>query len=59
MEPKHNVAGWFEVPVENMERAIRFYEAVFDFKLSRNQMDSLDMPLLIDTEGNRIALHSS
>jgi uncharacterized protein len=43
MEPEHNVVGWFEVPVENMERAIRFYETVFDFKLSRNKMDSLDM----------------
>jgi len=27
MEPKHNVVDWFEVPVENMKRAIRFYEA--------------------------------
>lgn len=43
MEPNHNIIGWIEVPVENMERAIRFYEAVFDFKLSRNQMGPLDM----------------
>lgn len=38
-----NVVGWFEIPVENMERAIKFYETVFDFKLSRNQMGPLDM----------------
>jgi predicted enzyme related to lactoylglutathione lyase len=43
MDPKHNVAGWFEVPVNNMERAIKFYEAVFEFKLARNQMGPLDM----------------
>ncbi|MCU0370010.1 MAG: VOC family protein [Bacteroidales bacterium] len=43
MEPKHNVAGWFEIPVTDMERAIRFYETVFEFKLSRNQMGPLDM----------------
>jgi predicted enzyme related to lactoylglutathione lyase len=43
MEPQHNVLGWFEVPVNDMERAIKFYEAVFQFKLSRNQMGPLDM----------------
>jgi hypothetical protein len=40
---KNNVVGWFEVPVENMERAIKFYETVFAFKLDRNQMGPLDM----------------
>ncbi len=43
MEIDHNVAGWFEIPVINMERAIRFYETVFEYKLSRNQVGSLDM----------------
>lgn len=43
MEPTHNVIGWIEVPVSDMERAIKFYETVFDFKLSRNQMGPLDM----------------
>lgn len=40
---KNNVVGWFEVPVTNMERAIKFYETVFDFKLERHQMGPLDM----------------
>jgi hypothetical protein len=40
---KNNVVGWFEVPVENMERAIKFYETVFAFKLDRNKMGPLDM----------------
>jgi uncharacterized protein len=35
--------GWFEIPVVDMERAIAFYETVFNTKLSRNQMGSLDM----------------
>ena len=43
MDVEHNVVGWFEVPVENMDRAIRFYETVFEFKMSRNQMGPLDM----------------
>jgi uncharacterized protein len=43
MEINHNVVGWFEIPVADMERAIKFYETVFDFGLSRNQMGPLDM----------------
>lgn len=43
MSVNKNVVGWFEIPVANMERAIKFYETVFDFKLSRNQMGPLDM----------------
>lgn len=40
---KNNVVGWFEIPVIDMERAIKFYETVFDFKLSRNQLGKMDM----------------
>lgn len=37
------MVGWFEVPVNDMERAIAFYEIVFDLKLERHQMGPLDM----------------
>ena len=40
---KRNVVGWFEIPVLNMERAIKFYETVLSIKLSRNKMGELDM----------------
>lgn len=40
---KNNVVGWFEIPVNNMERAVNFYEKVFDLKLERNMMGPLDM----------------
>lgn len=30
---KTNVGCWFEIPVENMDRAVEFYEAVFMFKI--------------------------
>lgn len=40
---KNNAVGWFEIPVENMERAIAFYEKILDLKMSRNQMGPLDM----------------
>ena len=40
---EHNVVGWFEIPVTDMERAMKFYETVFEFELSRNQMGPLAM----------------
>lgn len=43
MEPKHNVVGWFEIPVMNMTRAMAFYEKVFDLKLERHSLPNMDM----------------
>jgi uncharacterized protein len=43
MEAQNNIIGWFEVPVSDMERAIRFYEEVFAIKMERHQMGPLDM----------------
>ena len=43
MELNANVVGWFEIPVSDMERAIKFYETVLGLKLERNQMGELDM----------------
>ena len=40
---ENNLVGWVEIPVENMERAIDFYEKVLDLKLNRNKMGPLDM----------------
>ncbi|MBK8706071.1 MAG: VOC family protein [Saprospiraceae bacterium] len=40
---KNNVVGWFEIPVSNMDRAIKFYATVFGFELQREQMGPLDM----------------
>lgn len=41
--PKNNVAGWFEIPVTDMDRAVKFYETVFEFKLQRESLGDLDM----------------
>lgn len=30
-----NAINWFEIPVEDMERAVRFYEALVGYTLSR------------------------
>jgi uncharacterized protein len=40
---EHNIVGWFEIPVTDMDRAIRFYETVFNLKLDRQQMGPLEM----------------
>lgn len=42
---KSNMVLWFEIPVNNMERAIAFYEQVFDVKLTRQQMEEVDMAM--------------
>lgn len=44
MENKKAVTvGWFEIPTQDMERAIKFYETVFNTKLDRNTMGDFDM----------------
>jgi hypothetical protein len=40
---KKNVVGWFEIPVKDMQRAIKFYETVLGHKLKRHKMRELDM----------------
>ena len=37
MENKHMIS-WFEIPVKNIKRAKKFYEAIFDIKLSGMDM---------------------
>ena len=43
MEVNHNVSGWFEIPVLEMERAIKFYETVLGYQLVREQMGDQEM----------------
>ena len=43
MDLKHNVVGWFEIPVLDMDRAVRFYETVFALKLDRHELGLLEM----------------
>jgi len=43
MDIQHNVVGWFEIPVANMERAVSFYESVFGLSLTRHRLEPLDM----------------
>jgi predicted enzyme related to lactoylglutathione lyase len=50
-----NVVGWFEIPVADMARAIKFYETVLDIKIERHEMGPLDMgwfPMVQDGIGS-------
>lgn len=40
-----NIAIHFEIPVQDLTRAIRFYEAVFEIALERAQIDGNEMAL--------------
>ncbi len=40
---KHNMVGWFEIPVADMDRAKRFYETVFNVKISIHDLGGLVM----------------
>lgn len=44
---KENIVGWFEIYVDNMERAKKFYESVFGGKLDSTKiaMPGLEMAL--------------
>ncbi len=52
MSLNRNVVGWFEIPVTDMERAVKFYEEVFKYKLSRHPMGPLDMAWFPGPEGD-------
>jgi len=39
----HNPVGWFEIYVQDMARARRFYEGVFQFELRRLDSPELEM----------------
>lgn len=41
---ERNISGWFEIPVTDMNRAISFYETVFDgIKLDLHELGPLEM----------------
>lgn len=52
--------NWFEIPVTNMDRAVKFYEAVLGVKLNRQDMGEMKMavfPYPEDGTGGALCLH--
>lgn len=59
---KTNAIGWFEIPVTNMDRAVSFYQKVFDVKLHVEKMGPFLMGWFPHDEkkigaGGALALH--
>jgi uncharacterized protein len=52
MDVTHNVVGWFEIPVTDMDRAVRFYETVFGFTLHRQVLGTLEMAWFPGVQGS-------
>ena len=51
---EHNMVGWFEIPVTDMDRAKKFYEAVFNITITIHDLDGLIMgwfPMASDKAG--------
>jgi predicted enzyme related to lactoylglutathione lyase len=48
---KPQIANWFEIPVNDLDRAVPFYEKVFDVKLSREDMAGMNMAMFPFTQG--------
>lgn len=46
-----NALNWFEIPVNDLERAIGFYENMLQSTLNRQSMDGIDMAIFPYDEG--------
>ena len=46
-----SLINWFEIPVTDIERAVRFYETVLDKKLVRQDMQGFEMAMFPYPEG--------
>jgi uncharacterized protein len=46
MNASHHPVVYFEIPVNDMDRAILFYQAVFDFEFEMEVIDSNEMALI-------------
>lgn len=56
---EYNPVGWFEIYVQDMERARTFYETVFEVKLEKLESPGIDMlafPMTMDRMGAAGAL---
>ena len=43
---KHNPVGWFEIYVQDIDRATRFYETVFEIKLEKLELPAPNIQMM-------------
>ncbi len=58
MDRQSNMVGWFEIPVNDMDRAKAFYESVFAISISINDLDGLLMGWFPSAPGKSGAMGS-
>ena len=49
--PATTLVNWLEIPVTDMQRAVQFYEAVFEHPLRREMMGKVDMAVFTHADG--------
>jgi uncharacterized protein len=47
MKTSENALNWFEIPVLDIKRAMKFYETIFDIKMNYLEMEGLKMASFI------------
>ncbi len=52
MTSKENSLNWFEISVSDINRAAKFYEAIFDVKMERMNMMGMEMAMFPQEPGN-------
>ena len=52
MNSQHNRAVWFDIPVVDLERACKFYEALLGLPVHRETMGKFAFGVLHHSEGN-------
>jgi predicted enzyme related to lactoylglutathione lyase len=52
MTSKENSLNWFEISVSDIERAQKFYEAIFDIKMENTEMMGMKMAMFPSEDGS-------
>ena len=61
MDQMKSAVNWFEIPATDFDRAVRFYGEIYAFDMPTRDLGHIKMgffAIIVDTEGNRIYLHS-
>ena len=53
MKVKYNPVVYFEIPVSDLERAVKFYKGVFGFQFDEETIDNNEMALFPFLDGTR------
>ena len=54
MEPTTNAINWFEIPVDEFDRAKAFYSRIFDYEMPTMDMGPIRMGFLLFEQGKGV-----